>query len=151
AISPGGRFLAYIGAQAPEAGAAAGGNLHVLDGSSDEALSQMAASTPYFVSDQAMLFVADDASTGAPDIFVHVPGSGSSSRRIGQDRGFGYDHYRVSPDGALLLAVAYSTTPRVGDQLFAIRIADGTEQLLSSDTYPFQLNQVGLTPFVFTP
>ena len=147
AISPGGQFAAYLTAPAT----APGSNLHVLNGSHDEAVSETAASTPYFVSEQALLFVADNPLDGTPDIFVHVPGSGAVSRRIGQGRNFGYDHYRVSPDGALVLAVAYSSTPRTGDPLFAIRIADGTEQLLASDTYPFQLNQIGLTPFVFTP
>jgi hypothetical protein len=146
ALSPSGRFAAYVAGDINDPRSTV---LHVLDGDRDVALAQVPAHRPVFVSDQRLLFVAAP-SWGQTDAYVHVPGSGDGSQQIAQHRHFGFDRYRISPDGSLLLAALWSNMQPWDETLFAVRLDGGGEQLLTGRLYPYHLNQLGFTPFAFS-
>jgi hypothetical protein len=150
AVSPSGRFAAFVAPTLADAGSGGGGVLHVLDGASDRALVQAPAAEPAFVSDQRLLFLAAAQPYEMTDAYVHVPGSGDGSQRVAQGRHFGLRGYRISPDGSTVLAALLANASPWNDTLYAERL-DGTgEQVLAPDLLPYHQFQLALTPFAFS-
>ncbi len=150
AISPSGRFAAYLTASAPDGGGG-GGVLHVLDGNRDQALVARApAYAPGWVSDQRLLFLDGTRLSGPTDSYVHVPGTGDSGILVAQSRHFGFGGYRISPDRSLVLAATWSNTFPWANTLYAVRLDGSGEQLLTDKMYAYHMNQIGITPFAFT-
>ena len=150
AISPSGRFAAYLTASAPDGGGG-GGVLHVLDGNRDQALVARApAYAPGWVSDQRLLFLDGTRLSGPTDSYVHVPGTGDSGILVAQSRHFGFGGYRISPDRSLVLAATWSNTFPWANTLYAVRLDGSGEQRLTDKMYAYHMNQIGITPFAFT-
>jgi hypothetical protein len=149
AMSPSGRFAAYVTASAPDGGG--GGVLHVLDGDRDQALvARTPATAPVWVSDQRLLFLDGTRTSGQTDAYVHVPGTGDSAILVAQSRHFGFNGYRISPDRSLVLAATWANTFPWANTLYAVRLNSSGEQLLTDKMYAYHMNQIGLTPFAFT-
>ena len=150
AISPSGRFLAYVTASAPDGGGG-GGVLHVLDADRDQALVARApAYAPAWVSDQRLLFLDGTRSFGQTDAYVHVPGTGDSAILVAQSRHFGFNGYRISPDRSLVLAATWANSFPWANTLYAVRLDGSGEQLLTDKMYAYHMNQIAITPFAFT-
>jgi hypothetical protein len=150
AISPSGRFAAYVTARAPDAVTPDPGMLHVLDRDfdRDQAIAPAPAHSPFFASDQRLLFMNPTSSLG--DTYVHVPGAGDTSQRIAQNRHLGYNGYRISPDRSLLLAAVWTNMFPWANPLYAVRLDGSGEQLLTDNLYAYQMNQIAVTPFAFS-
>jgi len=146
AVSPSGRFAAYV-AHDPESD----GIMHVLDGDRDLTLSPAAADAPAFVSGERLLFLTPGSHLS--NAHLQVPGTNATSQLVAQDRHFGFRGYRISPDGSRALAAQWPATrqPPFATDLFAIRV-DGAvgETLLANDLLPYDLSQLGISPFTFT-
>jgi hypothetical protein len=150
AVSPSGRYAAFVAPSLPDGASGEGGLLHVLDGTSDQALTQAPAAEPAFVSDQRLLFVTSASPDEMTDAYVHVPGSGGGSERIAQGRHFGLRGYRISPDGSVLLAALLATATPWNNTLYAERLDGSGEIVLANDLLPYHQFQLALTPFAFS-
>ena len=147
AVSPSGRFAAFV-AHDPDGDAI----MHVLDGDRDLTLSPVAVDAPAFVADERLLFLTP-GSRRLSNAYLQVPGTNSTSQLVAQDRHFGFRGYRISPDGSLALAAQWPATrqPPFATDLVTIRL-DGAvgEILLANDLLPYDLYQLGISPFTFT-
>ena len=149
AISPSGRFAAYLTANAPDGGGG-GGVLHVLDGNRDQALVARAPASARLGLRPALLFLDGTSLSGPTDSYVHVPGTGDSGILVAQSRHFGFGGYRISPDRSLVLAATWSNTFPWANTLYAVRLDGSGEQLLTDKMYAYHMNQIAFTPFAFT-
>jgi len=147
AVSPSGRFAAFV-AHDPDGDDI----MHVLDGDRDLTLSPVAVDAPAFVADERLLFLTP-GSRLLSNAYLQVPGTNATSQLVAQDRHFGFRGYRISPDGSLALAAQWPATrqPPFVTDLVTIRL-DGAvgETLLANDLLPYDLNQLGISPFTFT-
>jgi hypothetical protein len=152
AVSPSGRHVAYVAPPAvSDASWSDGGVLHIVDGTRDTTLSPSPAGSPAFVSDSLLLYHAAPAPLYGPsDIYQHVPGNGDQGSRLAANRHLGFGGYQISADRGWLLAARWSDTSPWDNELHGVRLDGGGEVLLASDLLAYQLNSLGLTPFVFT-
>ncbi|HEY5448292.1 MAG TPA: hypothetical protein VIQ54_06045 [Polyangia bacterium] len=147
AVSPSGRFAAFV-AHDPDGDDI----MHVLYGDRDLTLSPVAVDAPAFVAGERLLFLTP-GSRLLSNAYLQVPGTNATSQLVAQDRHFGFRGYRISPDGSLALAAHWPATrqPPFATDLVTVRL-DGAvgETLLANDLLPYDLNQLGISPFTFT-
>jgi hypothetical protein len=157
AISPSGRYFAFL-VRSPEGGETPS-ILHVADrdGKVYGLPSQREATTPWFATDELLLFSVgtDGAPRPTGSLRAHVPGSGDTSYALapgGQAAGLG--GYKVSADRRWLLSIADVPWGDAGwgtaGLLYAVRL-DGTgENLLSGTLVPHWLFSMGFDSFAWS-
>ncbi len=155
-VSPNGDYFAFLVLRAD--GGERSSVLHIADrgGKVYAVSSQPGATSPYFATDELLLFGVDVADIPRPrgSLHAHVPGSGDTSIVLASEgRASGLFGYKVSPDKQWVLG---ASEPRAdagysySGLLYATRL-DGTgEKLLSDHLMPYWANEMAIDAFAWS-